>query len=1247
MKRLIYILPLLLLSCSRIEEQDQMEPDDLLDIELEDNQILCGIPSTKTALDSDLNVVWSEDDVVLVICEEATHTYRFASFPLENDMKTAIFENTEGLAIEGDKCAFYPASAFSSVDFNSKTAYLSLGGITSISMPYGDAATILSEDTDISSLPLVAPQSGDILTFANLLGGLMFRPYDYAGTGVKIAKITVSSNDGRAIAGTAAVNYISGKVNSFTGTETTLTYTCPATDISKSGSGFIFYLPAGEYPQGLNITAIDNLGRKFSLSTEAITVNAGKIKKLPEIPLSIYYGSANCIMVEPGTTSVSIDVTPRYTWRGDYDITDGKPIRVENGNLSHYGKDARIVWQQQENSTATDLTGTNTDGSIISETPTVAFNDTKGTATLTVPLTGTPGNAVVSICYGNTVAWSYHIWVSDSEDVVLGDRTFLDRNLGAVSTTAGDRDAYGLCYQWGRKDPFPRILDDNETVASYKSAGDLLKTVNKSVGGTIAYTVRHPDTRITSTKTITCQNGDHWFSSERNVALWGCSKVFGNSKDAKAMGYTTKTIYDPCPKGYKVPTYGDLTTAITGTQGSTTKGRTIDGNYFPFSGFIRLEESFVSTGQTGWMIDTRGYLWSSVCRDGSGNEQGAYIMKYNKDRFDNNNSSATDPNGTGRGDQIFGFMCDAYPVRCVKENTSGTGSDSEEITPPVLEEGEVLLNTVFDMNTRPAEINSHAGLEKYSVLQPMHNNILKLKNSVLTAGVPSEQSVAHYPRIKRLKDGGVVLFYQGGNQSSRIFTMNAGSFNGLSNASPQMILSPYVDKELTAANGNKTVYQRYMNMDAVVMPDGEIIAAVQHHAWDQKEVGYYKNQGTAIELMRSSDSGKTWSKPVEVYSGASWEPYLLLLPDGRLQLYFTDSNPFLYSSQTSVMTSSDRGVTWSEKQVVCRQYKYPYDGGNTEYTGQNVYTDQMPCFRLLNDGKTLVGFLEGRHEKENSLAGAYTSYHLMSLIKQNGMEWTSITGDSQNALPSTRETSVMTGTGGYVETFPSGETVISCSSNGPFLIKLLDKDCTVSSSFFNNTWDPEKWFKPFGNTGVWGSMERYNDNILMATCSDGSEGLDVGMFYLNQQQATTTQAIMVDGDNEEWTTDKALFLSSPGGTELILRFAHDADNLYVLAESCHTGDNEDISISLNKGYGTTVKLSLSSYGELSAPNAVAVVRKGKAYDSRKGYCMEAGIPLSTLGVSSGSVVRINATVGDTAFTSSTSSTSTWQRISIK
>jgi hypothetical protein len=350
------------------------------------------------------------------------------------------------------------------------------------------------------------------------------------------------------------------------------------------------------------------------------------------------------------------------------------------------------------------------------------------------------------------------------------------------------------------------------------------------------------------------------------------------------------------------------------------------------------------------------------------------------------------------------------------------------------------------------------------------------------------------------------------------------------------------------------------------------------------------------------------------------------------------------------MTSVDKGVSWSEKKVVARQYKYPYDGPNTEYTGQNVYTDQMPCFRLLNDGKTLAGFLEGRHEKDNS-DGTVTTYHKMSLVTNSGTEWTAITQESQNALPSTRQTNKMSGTGGYVETFPSGETLISCSSNGPFLIKLLDSKCSVSDGIMNigNTWDAEKWFKPFDGTGIWGSMERYNDNILMATSSDGSVGLDVGLFYLNQQQTAPAAAILVDGDNTDWTQTKALFLSSTNGTELILRFAHDADYLYVLAESCHNGENEDIQIEVKKSSSYKASVSLSAYSELSVTEGVkAMVRKGKTLASRKGYCLEAAIPLSALNASSGTILLVSSTVGGKTFTSNNEySNATWQRVKLQ
>ncbi len=1261
MKKLFTFLFLLVTfsACNKFEEKDSDNGIGSLDnINLESNQILCGTPSTKTSLDASLNVVWNNDDKIRVFGGGNTAIYSFQSYPLENEQRVAIFECSDAESIQGERSAIYPASAYVENSYDGDTFQIYLGGVTAVS---GGNESI-SQDTDVSVLPLVAIPSNGTLSFDNLFGGVSFSPYDYMGTGLKINRISVSSNDGRAIAGTAKVNIATGAIDSFVGSETVLTYSFPATDISKSGKSFTAYLPAGEYPQGLTITILDNLNRKFPISTGAITISPGKIKSMPEVPLSIYYGNANSIRVEPGTTSVNIDVTPRYTYRNDYDVTDGKPIRVENGNLSHYGGTAKVVWQQEENSPEADLTASSTSGTIVSDEPVVTFNDAHGIATLTVPLTGNTGNAVVSICYGSTVAWSYHIWVSDYNDVSVGGRIFLDRNLGATSITPGDRDAYGLCYQWGRKDPFPRILTDVDTdVSSYKSHGDLLKTVNKSTGGTIAYTIKNPDTRITSSKAITCQNGDHWFASGKNTGLWGCKQSYSSSSDAKTKGTSIKTIYDPCPKGYKVPTYGDLATCATGTISTAVKGKTIDGNYFPYGGFIRLEESYLTTGKTGWMTDTRGYLWSSVCRNGGSNEQGAYILKYNKDKvIDNNNGSATDANGTGRGDQIFGFMCDAYPIRCIKETTSGAGSDSGVTQPPVLEEGEVLLNTVFEMNTEATTINSHSGVEKSSALQPMYNNIFKLPNTTLTAGVPSEQQKAHYPRLKRRKDGGLILFYQGGTQSSRIFTMNAANFNALQLATPKIILTPYKDNDLTAkytavTGKNATVYQRYMNMDAVVMPDGEIVAVAQHHAWDYREVGYYQDEGTALVLMRSSDGGNTWSTPKEIYNGTSWEPYLLLLPNGTLHLYFTDSNPFLYSSQTSLMTSVDKGLSWSEKKIVARQYKYPYDGSNAEYYGQNVYTDQMPCFRLLNDGKTIAGFLEGRHEKENSLAGSYTSYHKMSLVTNSSTEWTAITSESQNALPSTRATNKMSGTGGYIETFPSGETAISCSSNGPFLIKLLDSKCTTSDGIANigNTWDAEKWFQPFSGTGVWGSIERFNDNILMVTASDGKDGLDLGLFYLNQQQKASSQAIITDGDNVDWVNvTKALFVCSENGTEMILRFAHDADNLYILAETCYNSENENIDIQVKTklySYGQKqASVTLSGYGELSTTGgAVTIVRKGKTNDSRKGFCIETQIPLNTLNVSTGSTIYVNATVGGKTFTSSDeSSLPTWHRLRI-
>ncbi len=654
-------------SCNKMEEIDSIA-ENLPEAEVADGRILCAIPQTKTALDG-LDVVWSEGDEIMVFGEDnRTSVYKFSSFASEDDKTTAVFENVDP-SVKGSRSAVYPAAAYVEDSYNGTTAQISLGGVDDVTLSSGTPDQVLSKAM-VSPLPLVSTPSEGTLSFANLFGGVMFRPYDYMGSGIQIRKIRISSTDGKALAGVATINLADGKITAFEGTETELTFTYNATSIT-SDKGFIAYIPAGTY-EGLTITAIDVSDRKFPVTTGAVTVTAGKVKKLSQLPLTIYYGKTNCYRVAPGTTSLDIDATPFYTYRSDYDVTKGQVIRCENGNMSGLGADVSVLWQQEEGSTATDLTGTasdskEADGAVVKGTLKIDRRLQEGKTIVTVPLTGEKGNAVIAVWAVNEanertrIVWSYHIWVSDVNDVKLGSDTYLDRNIGAVSTTQGDSDSYGVNYQWGRKDPFPRVL--NATVTNHASQGDLLKTANKSVGGTISYTISNPDTRITSSKNISHNNGDYWFkdAATKNIALWGCSTAYSGSTDA-IKGKNIKTVYDPCPAGYKVPSYAELSSCCTGAV-TASNGWTVNGNYFPYGGFIRLEES-TAPATSGYMQDARGYLWSAISRYSS-NEQGAYALKYNSKDF--NKETSNDNLGINRGNHIFSFMCDALPVRCIKE----------------------------------------------------------------------------------------------------------------------------------------------------------------------------------------------------------------------------------------------------------------------------------------------------------------------------------------------------------------------------------------------------------------------------------------------------------------------------------------------------------------------------------------------------------------------------------------------------
>jgi hypothetical protein len=201
----------------------------------------------------------------------------------------------------------------------------------------------------------------------------------------------------------------------------------------------------------------------------------------------------------------------------------------------------------------------------------------------------------------------------------------MDRNLGA--TEAGlTVAARGLFYQWGRKDPFPA----KDNVSGFGAAQGT---------ATVVQTIRNPGTFYW----VDRANNNDWLTSPRDDTLWG-----GN-EEAKP-----KTIYDPCPAGWRVPLSSDGENSPWSGFGEQTYDSgdaggyvlPVDSNegeytqsYWPAAGY-RNRASGRLTGP-----GTYGSYWSAVA-----NVNACYLG------FNSGNILST-----------YGHRAYGYSVRCVKE----------------------------------------------------------------------------------------------------------------------------------------------------------------------------------------------------------------------------------------------------------------------------------------------------------------------------------------------------------------------------------------------------------------------------------------------------------------------------------------------------------------------------------------------------------------------------------------------------
>ena len=245
------------------------------------------------------------------------------------------------------------------------------------------------------------------------------------------------------------------------------------------------------------------------------------------------------------------------------------------------------------------------------------------------------------------ILWSWHIWCSEEgwNDQVYANNagTMMDRNLGATSATPGDVGAFGLLYQWGRKDPFMGYGSSEFGSRDAASTGNWTPIIGPK---TSVYAVSNPMTFIRNPWGEWCEGSG--FGLQIGDLRWSESK---------------KTPFDPCPAGYRVPAGGK--DGIWAKAYVNSKGRDkYDGLYweladktmawYPCTGMRGMDDEMLSE-----RVTENGSCWSaSMSGPGDyGDGREAHLFSYSQ-----YGNSFGNPPGTGDTYRACGV-----PVRCVKE----------------------------------------------------------------------------------------------------------------------------------------------------------------------------------------------------------------------------------------------------------------------------------------------------------------------------------------------------------------------------------------------------------------------------------------------------------------------------------------------------------------------------------------------------------------------------------------------------
>ena len=393
-----------------------------------------------------------------------------------------------------------------------------------------------------------------------------------------------------------------------------------------------------------------NLSNSTGAATVENTANCYVISAPGHYRIPLVYGNAikngatNSNAYE--TTATGTYVLQHFKDHNNQNITNPW---IEKTNSSAYANidGAKIVWSDEKDLvTSPTIAHVGGDGYLDFE---VKQSDIKS------------GNAVVAVTKGGTVVWSWHLWFAPKsaltpipvtnyqgktynfttetlgwkpkgevttynaprtvkvkvEQTIANGGTKQFTVINITQNNGGKKESIATLYQMGRKDALPGT-DTFYPTNSYSFD-------NTTGGRSLGYAIQHPENMF-----IYAQTGTYYYD-------W-CNATYYNlwSADNTTTGYNdnavVKTVYDPCPVGFKMPASNAFTgftsngqyqsgaaninangTADSWDKFSAAYGHNFYTNgsktatiFFPASGFRNYSDGSLGNDGNG------GYYWSAV-----------------------------------------------------------------------------------------------------------------------------------------------------------------------------------------------------------------------------------------------------------------------------------------------------------------------------------------------------------------------------------------------------------------------------------------------------------------------------------------------------------------------------------------------------------------------------------------------------------------------------------------------------------